>query len=41
MIVIITILATEFTILAGFIWFIHRMVQKDIKRYRQQEHLIM
>jgi hypothetical protein len=23
----------------GFIWFIHRMVKKDIKRYRQQEHL--
>lgn len=36
---IIIILAVEFAILGAFIWFIHRMVKKDIERYRRQRHL--
>lgn len=39
MIWIIIILAIEFTILMAFAFFIYSIVKKDVKRYRQQEHL--
>lgn len=36
---IILILAIEFTVLFSFAFFIYRIVQKDIKRYRRGEYL--
>ena len=38
---IILILVIEFTVLFGFLFFIYRMVKRDIKRYRRQERLPM
>ncbi len=36
---IILILSIEFSVFVLFLFFIYRLVKKDIKKYRQQEHL--
>ena len=34
------ILAIEFSVFLAFVIFIYRLVKRDIKRYRQHEHMV-